>query len=454
MPKDSRVKSQRFVWRTKCLSDALCQSPSILSFFRLWLIALMILYVLAPTTIIGLNKMTGLIGFSLLYWVVFVKGKRCIVENSRPRAWSLTTLAILFIVEFFTANYAGSYYTGSSLVEAAGAVLSGANTYGSYQAHFLAANIRSTPIFDKLPAILSLAIAKGVFLMVASELFQRVRFGLHSLIVLLIFTVPILLFCAARGTFFEVFEIVLGIIYFALATNAGRFISPAKKMAGLGAVAVGFIVLVWLFAINTARRFGSFDAYLNRDCFTNFCFSPYGFFEAGEYLLFQISTYFSMGAYFISEYIKAIISGELVHSLIPGYYLLSGEGVYGLKKEMCGVYFDCGGVWVPEIFQLISIFGVFTIAFIPVLLLMARRFELLVLRHNNRFSLPLLYLVLVFFVSLPVGKFYIGTSANIINTVVFIMLWAGSAFLVKNRHFLLNIQVRRGRRSNMDRGAS
>lgn len=390
---------------------------------RLWVIGIAVLVVIAPTDISLQVRMLGLMFLGMLYWSLWsVRGTVKNIPVPVKTKPSFMFLAILFFAQLMAANYASISYTGSSLLSSLINVIDGVDAYGQYQSHFAEQGFRNEAFYYRLPAVFSLALTKIIYLYLLS-LFVSSYYSLRAVWFLSIFSaLPIVLFSLSRGTFFEIFEVALATVYFIFASKYNELGLRKNRLKWLLIGMVGIGILSFLFLVNTGRRFGSFDDLLGRGCFTNFCFIPYNFIPYFEYLLYSLAVYFSTGIYMFGEYFAALLRGEMTYSIIPFFYSFSGQLWDGLPSDLCSRYFSCAGVWTPDILKFFSVFGFTVFLLMPLLIRIVLRLESRILATGSVFALPFLYTILVLLISLPVGKFFTGSSANVIASLFFLSL--------------------------------
>ena len=389
-------------------------TTSLLRIFRAWLISVTIIYLIAPTyTSLALRVVGVLLIFTLFLPVFFAK-KLQVDAGIKERPLGYKIVLFFLVLQFFCAEYAINYYTGSGIVSTISDFIDGKNLYSSYQAYFKEENIAELSL-GKIPAIIGLAATKSIFL----YLFSSVFLGHESKTVsrmMLISVLPIVLVSLARGTFFEIFEILVVIVY-GVSLHVKRF----KARHALYALVIG-LLFMGLFILNTLRRYEDAQSYFSGTCATfDYCFNPYGVSISFEYMIFVLSAYFSMGLFFLSSYISFLFDGELWASIFP-FAATSFAGIMndGLEREICRYFLDCRAVWMPELISWISFFGI--LMMYPILWYMLRfsgKLERRILSVGSRCSFPLLCLLLIYILSLPVGKFWTVSSQNIISTLIF-----------------------------------
>lgn len=393
-----------------------------------WLLFLSIMFLFAPHNIPIANKIVFILLFLILFSPIFFVKDNFVSSSSfnMPLKMKNFKLLILIFLQFLASEYASRYYTGIGLLESLGQTLQGNSNYALYQSYF-AENSLEVFTISKLPAIFASAFVKGVFLYSIS-VFMLYKNEVSKKYFLLFSIIPLILYSISRGTFFEVFEIVFCIFYF-YKVNTNN-ISSSLKLKNLKNnlyLLFSAIFLISTFSLNAAKRYGGdTSALISSECLIQeSCFEPYSDFVSIEYPIYLLSGYFSTGTYFVTEYITILLDGNLLSSTIPlvttRFFDLTQ---FDLVEDFCKNYVSCGVSWQPDLFGWFSFFGVIlTLIIFPLFFYLVFKVEKLILHNLNLYSLPLLYLLLIYIVSLPVGNFYTTSSANILCTFYFLALW-------------------------------
>lgn len=395
---------------------------SLARLMKSWILILLLLYILAPTSTTLLTRVIGFTFVSTLFFPLFIFKNDGNIEYS-PGFNSLVkfkSLSIL-ILQFLCANYAINYYTGSTIASVITDSLTGANTYQQYQAHFKENELANFTL-DKVPAILALAATKFIFLyFIAAFIFKRS--AIFEKIIFLSSVAPVALVGAARGTFFEIFEIFIISIY------GAALITKKFKSIALFKYFTLALILIIIFMLNTMRRYENPTLYFESFCATTmYCYESIGLNFYIEYVFYLLSTYFSMGMFFLSKYLELITNGDYIGSLLP-LYSTNLLGIYqgGLEAALCAYELDCRAVWMAELISWISVFGLF-LSFIAIaaLLFLLPKIEFYLYKNDNVFAFPCAALFFVYLISLPVGKFWTVSSQNILCTFAFVILFLTS----------------------------
>lgn len=391
-----------------------------------WMLLISSLFLFAPNNLSLQHSLVFISLIALLYYPLFIlkDKKKFSVKVNLPKKINSWGLFLLILIEFALADYAARFYTGSGLLDAISALKAGESNYYLYQSHFAENNLSGLTL-KKVPAILAAAAVKGIYLFVIS-IFFLYRNNQKPKYFLLLCIIPLILFSVARGTFFEVFEISLSIFYFHKITSSKAAPSLNVRIRNNVYLVTTFVILTFLFSLNAASRYEDKSSFLEKTCsLGDFCFSPYTNFTTLEHSIYFLSSYFSTGLYFITQYILLLFEGKLLSSLLPFTTLsIFSTKEIGLTEDLCANYINCGVAWQPDLFYWFSFFGFILCLFIfPVFFYYLIKLERVLLRNLNLYSLPLSYLLLIYLVSIPVGNFFTTSSSSYICAIAFTLLW-------------------------------
>lgn len=384
---------------------------------KIWIVSNCLLYLLSPSTTAFHLRVLGVFLLALLFApLIGVRPQKVHFEVSHEGITGGRVFALLS-VQLLCAEYALRFYTGSGIGSILSDFWSGVNIYAAYQQYFKEEGVAEFTL-TKVPAILALASVKFLFLYCYSYVFVSAA-GRATKRLLLLSAIPVLLIGVGRGTFFEVFEVLMVVLY-GWSLRAGKF--RIRHFVLVGSIGIIFLAL---FISNTIRRYPDVEAYFSSSCATSmYCFDYFGIDFYLEYVFYLLSTYFSMGIFLVSNYVSILFGGEVLWSILP-LVSMAGFGVYegGLEKYLCSAYVDCKAVWMPELITWIAFFGfllVFPFAWLIVAIV--PRVELYLMRRSSVFSFPVLYLIFLYMISIPVGKFWSVSSQNILCTIAFVGL--------------------------------
>ncbi|WP_138515866.1 hypothetical protein [Limnobacter alexandrii] len=391
-----------------------------IKFLRTWVLGITILALFAPNTTTLIERIVGIVFIVFLLLPVFlIKDNPAkfdyLVVAHRCKKWHFT---LLITLQFIFVNYSSLFYTGSSTLDILSLTLSNENVYGIYQQYFSESNIGNFSL-DKIPAILSTFFFKFIFLFICFSKLktENRKFELFFVILsALIYSS----FALSRGTFFEIFEVCIALIFRSVlfSKNEFKFISPSRLLF------VG--ILIFLFFTNTLRRFEGVEEYLANSCITeSFCFDSKFYSFPGSYFIYILSTYFSMGIFFISKVVLWMIEENIFIAFPP--FLLNSfafSSNYGLVEGMCNNLFVCKGVWIPEALVMLQLLGIPLLFFFTwIVLARIKTIERALGSQLGTIGLIAMYYLYIFIISLPVGRFWSVSSANIIGTIVVVLIF-------------------------------
>lgn len=392
-----------------------------------WLFFIIILFLFAPHNIPLGNKIIFILLFFILFYPMFFIKDRYTSKSllNIPSTVGNSHLIVLLILQLFLGEYASRYYTGTGLFEALSQLIKGTNNYSLYQSYFSENNLNEFGI-KKLPAIFAAAFLKGVFLYSISILVIY-KDNSKPKYFLFLSIVPLVLFAISRGTFFEIFEIAFCVLYFYKISNK-KILNPLKAKSikkNIYLLSVG-ASLAAAFSYNASRRYEDVSALINSECLLEeMCFTPYTSFVSIEHIVYLLSGYFAAGMYFVTEYVNLLLEGKVLSSMLPfATTKLFSSTEIGLVDDLCENYMYCSVSWQPELFSWFSFFGfIFALLIFSLFFYIIFKIEKKLLDNLNLYSLPLLYLLLIYILSIPVGRFYTVSSSNILCTIFFLIFW-------------------------------
>lgn len=408
---------------------AVTVAPIMMTLFRYWIIIIPLLLFVSPTDISLTHRVYGLLFFLIFFLTSYT--------YSNKRSHNITLeyagvgrffCVISIFIQILAVNFAIKYYTGSDIFTTVVNTANGINTYSDYQAYFAENEIGRLPILSRMNAILLLALTKLIFVInVANFFLKSSKINAADIATVLLSTLIYVTFGLARGTFFEIFEILCAYAYFISMTSA-RLSNKTKRIIFskrfIITAIITALIFIALFIINTIRRYDEVSKYFDTVCSSNFCFTPIGVLPALEYVLFILTTYFANGAYTLAVLFEQTVIGNELLYLIPMQSMFFYIGVEnsGVREMMCSQYVNCKFVWVPELTTILSIFGIFTVFLTNLLIPKIYQLELFMLRKFSIFGIITLYFLFIFLLSLPVANFYLISSSSIVCTVVMLAL--------------------------------
>lgn len=404
-------------------------NPAAFILFRYWIIIIPLLLLLSPTDIDFKNRIYAIMFFIIFFFTTYRNYK---VNTSEViinyRGLNRFICFIIIFLQIVSVNYAINFYTGQNILLVIDNLFSGVNSYSEYQSYFSENRIDQLPITSRITAILLLTYVKGICLFnIANFFLKSKKNNFIDLIILSFATLTYLLFGIARGTFFEVFEISSAYFYFITLTSLKKFkpnkVAKLSKKFIITTVIISSILII-LFILNAIRRYDHAELAFDSICNENFCFQPIGIINNLEYSFYVITVYFANGAYVLSVLFENTLLGNELLYLIPLQSLLfsAGQDNLGVHELLCSNYVGCQFVWVPEIVNFLSIFGIFLIVFTN-MTPKINKLENYILRRFNIFGPILIYYIFLLLISLPVADFFTVSSSSIILSFIILILY-------------------------------
>lgn len=394
--------------------------------FRLWLIFLCVLFLLAPTDIPITNRIIGVTALFFSFWIVFLKNAglhSSQVEIYRVPRISEQRQLFLLLVQLALTSVGVAFYTGTNLVSGLFDSLRGLNTYSAYQSFFRDSGIAGTGFLSRIHIIVSMAVGKLIFVIITANFFLST--ARRTFVSISIFASSLLIYLSfglSRGTFFEVFEISVAVGYFGYISKKPREFQRRILLTKFTKILIA-ISLPILFIVNTMRRFDDRETYFERLCSSNFCFRPYNIEISSEYFVYIFANYFANGPYSVSVFFENILEGKNLEYLLPmwGYWGADLEEA-GVRGLLCGQYLNCRFVWMPDIVLFLSVFGIFSFLFSNLFLYWTVKNEKRMMMTQKHSGHAVNFYLFLFIISLPVGNFLTISSSNILGLMIAILM--------------------------------
>jgi hypothetical protein len=343
---------------------------------------------------------------------------------------------LLSVISLVCSVYAARYYTGKGIYD----VISGLDNYNTYQMYFNEMNL-AVFSFNKIPAILSLFIVKVSLVYVLVTCSSKSVNKINCLSVLFVISSHIYL-SIARGTSFEVFELLLLFIFIFFVVKSYAFKDLFFTKVGVSVLLCVLLALfVYLANISTRYAGGEVDLCMAE----SICYDENSFLATSlpslAKLSVKLSGYFSFGIYYLNELFISFLSVDidvLVSILLPGIFIYESGMVSG---QLCKEFLDCGASWSPEFENLLYINGVFITLVFAFILGRLVRYLYSNTSEGTAVNICALYFIYLYIISLPVGNFLTTSSANILSLIFF------SALIVW-RIFKYNFLISRGNCEN------
>lgn len=404
-----------------------------------WYVFITLLALLGSTTLEPQSVIAGLLFMWLLY-AIFLGGFYSFSDSSLKVQNEQIIFSDKFdcffkyiaISNIFCSLYAASFYTGKGPVEIFVGLSLGESLYNSYQKYF-AENSLGVFSIAKFPAIFSMFFMKLslVYLFFITVVYSS-KIKAKSMFYLLIVCVSSLYFSVARGTSFELFEILL-LLWFCLTIRAIKNVNKTGVFSTQNIVLVSFALLsLGLYSYNISARY-SFKTVT--ECVTNeICLSSdtllFYISEPLAVLTLKMSGYFTFGVFYVSAFIESVWFSapiDFLSWLFPSM-IINGENVE--FDFLCDSIIDCRAAWVPDSAIFITKYGVVVVSILCYLVgFLCRCLSNSTIGFNDVFRLSIVYLMFLGMASLPVGNFLSTSSANVMLLFFSILMFAITRFL-------------------------
>lgn len=394
-----------------------------------WYLFITLLAAFASITIPFVEILPGLIVTWIIGIAIFVgiNFKSGTIRTSIPAKPYLIPLPIAAMVAVASSLFATKFYTGQQIQSVIVALSSGTSLYNEYQKYFAQEDIAQFSL-NKVPAILSLYLLKvsvlyGFIRVTIIE--AKIKF-LH-IILLVIIILAQMFFSLARGTSFELFEIIL-LMWFCLSLRAHLqqkkvwLITKSKVIFAISAMAA---LSLYSYNISARYSFGEIQS-----CATGeLCFSSdtllYNISPGLAQLSYKLSGYFTFGIFYTSH----VIQNYWLTDFSNFISLLTPVGLEQTKLVpgfLCDITLDCGAAWSPDFVSYLINFGFLaTLLFFCFFGYFCKILLWKISQGKSIVQIGALFYLFLSMVSLPVGNFITASSANILMvvTIVFMLCW-------------------------------
>ncbi|MEG0292982.1 hypothetical protein [Enterococcus sp.] len=342
-------------------------------------------------------------------------------EIKNKKAWLLnrktSTIILLASLSVLSSVLSAKYYTGQSPITVLTGIFSdNRSLYAEYQLHSKINNISSFSII-KIPYILMMFYVKlSVFYFSITYLLIKVKISFLDKIILGMVIGSHIYFGLARGTNYELFEIVMLIIFITLTKKNRKKMSI--KLVGI----VGIVgTMVFLFYERISSRGFEFNYMVNMD----YNFNPNGIISTiSKDMVFMITLlydYFGFGFYYISKYIMEVwfvTPMNFAKNLIPYSYAANNTSI----MEVVSNQISMGSRWHPDLILLINSLGVIISL---ILVYFIGKFSSYIRRENEDTAIVKLteFIVLLQMVSFPIGNFIFISSASTLIVLILVVVW-------------------------------
>lgn len=390
----------------------------------LWYMFVTVLATVAPVNVSIFSFVPGLILLWLFYMVLFTgwtlnRTTDTISCSSHTHPFVSIPKPALIMAMVCLVIYSIKYYTGGDINSVITSIMAKESLYNNYQIYFEEENISQLTL-QKIPAILSNVFIKLIILyaFIMNIIFSK-QIRATELTFLMIICLIYLTFALARGTSFEMFELlVLGVFCLMMRSYLSQSKVNGKTIVSVIALT---LLALFLYSYNIAARFNFEDTLT---CAAEgYCLDKntllYQISPLLADLVFKLSTYFLFGTLYTSHFIQTITASSLM--LLAATFLPFGLQIFEMSDlvSVCGKALDCGAMWVPDLVVLIRYIGLTgSILFLLLVGLFVKRMLVTIAASHSFFSIVILYFLFLFLLSLPVGNFISASSSNSISFVV------------------------------------
>lgn len=349
------------------------------------------------------------------------------VINNRQLLILSTVYAIIFIPLYVR------FYTGSSILISLERFLSGnalgaESTYYLYQLHFKESGLDEFSI-QKLPFILGNGLLNFVFWIWTIKIIGYTKkISFLEIICLFIFSILYLLKGFSRGTSFENFQVLFIIVFSFLFRFS--YIYNSSWIKGKTKIVLYSLIALSAFSFIFAKslRYSEELLIYNKNVTSTLLYSNNHFvaqhFPFLSNLLMDFAGYFLFGLYVISNAFESVLLNGtfkgFIATLLPFGLQITNYGE-SYREFLCGNVIDCGVAWIPDSLIILQSLGL--IVFVTFIHFVGKIAYLSFIRSMNGelwFAI-LLYVIVYFMFSLPVGNFLTVSSA-IILSILFLLI--------------------------------
>lgn len=328
---------------------------------------------------------------------------------------------IFVVLSIVSSHYAAQFYTGKTIVDVLSSLKNNVSLYNEYQNYFSSFGL-ATLSLAKVPAITAMLILKIAMIYIyITVIAAGEKLRLQNIAYVVLVSLAQIYFSLARGTSFELFEMLLLILFCFVVRNYVRkatLSTIVKQLIVITSIIVA-VAIYYNWNISARYSFGSVS-----ECSTyEFCLDDttnlYKISQPLSHFLFKASSYFSFGIYYTSVFIDEYVFNDPVHFI---KILLPFAGIYDQKLKsdmMCGELLDCGASWVPDVVSYVIYSGLITFAFFIIIFgALTRNLVESLGETIDIVNIAALYFMCLTMFSLPVGNFIVASSSNILCVVL------------------------------------
>lgn len=346
---------------------------------------------------------------------------------NQPKKIFITSGIISLVATFFVVRF----YTGQTLFSVLQNLTNNVSSYAAYQEYFKQNQIGSFSL-TKVPFIFMMAFVKFnmLYSIISVNLHYKKKIPLFYLVYLFIVTIAYIYIGIARGTNFEMFELIILIIYISFVRQLR--VNVKKYLWIFILIFMSIIIFMNVIAI----RGGNSTAYfvISRDVFVDWTSFIVTYFPVITLLLLAVYSYFGFGFYYIAVFIDKIwivtLPSTMTYLFPFGVNFMSKEN----SKMAITNFLDIGTRWHPDSILLMNRIG-----FIGLLICCFILGYLCYFFGNkkiiNSTDRILTFFIVVQMISFPLGNFIQVSSSSKIIIFMIILYKVLCFFYRKGRHY-------------------
>ena len=364
----------------------------------------------------------------LIFYTVFLRASK-LLSTQTVKIQRRSNYFILSFLTLILSVYASYFYTGS-LFQGYMNLLVGVSNYSTYQSHFANNSLAQFSI-SKIPAVLSLLFVKCYYyfsvycLMINGRSFKNIFCTFISFLALVHFSI-------ARGTSFEIFEVLLFLVftYFIYYGVHNRRV-PLLLIAKISVLIIGAILVYYY---NISLRYAETGRSIpTPGCSTSLCYDNGSFialhFPSFAKVLFMLAGYFSFGFIYLAKFHSFIIEHNPEALLIPIRFI----DLHIYPNFLCDDgSLNCGVMWTPSLEKRLLTFSYFGFFIFIFILAKVSAFVLRCSCFEHRFTQHMvLYFHFLMIFSLSVGNLFSISSNIILYTFSLFVIIGRQQFKIK-----------------------
>lgn len=383
------------------------------------------LTIFSPVNVGVLQHLLGLLFMWFTYFVFFLglkRVKRSIMKSSKSiGSFKMFPVVISIAYLVFYPVYV-QFYTGQDVFSAAVNVFYGVSNYSSYQEYFSESGLNSFSTI-KIPFIIGHGLLRFLFVVIVIRtIVYQSKIELLEKFSLLIMSIMIILVGLARGTSFELFELLMIYIYAIFARRSFRGYKNELSINVLAKLGLAVVLFGIYFSYNVGVRMGDDFNALNNSGF-NKSSLVFSIFPSVAVLFYFLYDYFVFGIYFTSITITELWFGSLsgfLSMFIPGGIKLLG--IDDSYRDFVGSYVNLGARWNSDTVVIIERYGIMVLM-VFIYFLGYNSTKIFNKIDENIAASVILFYVIYIMISLPVGNFITTSSANVIAILFGVLLY-------------------------------